>query len=102
SSRFSSAAWQRHVKSQPEEQAWGLIDNEQITCPGRPCPTEQARCRLEHRFGLGGSAIPEIPGRAAALFFHRAVLACSPFSRRNVQPSAALCLVEPTAASEAN
>src|SRR5262249_12509776 len=26
----------------------GLIDNEQLTCPGRPCPTEQARCRLEH------------------------------------------------------
>jgi hypothetical protein len=26
------------VKSQPKEQALGLIENEQITCFGRPCP----------------------------------------------------------------
>src|SRR5262245_30011412 len=64
----------------------------------RPDRSVQASDLNAGLFGL--SAIPEIPGRAAALFFHRAVLACSPFSRRGVQPSAALRLVEPTAASE--
>jgi hypothetical protein len=34
---------------------------------------------------FGAFAIPEIPGTAAAVFDHRAVVACSPFSKRGAK-----------------
>jgi len=48
---------------------------------------------------FGSSAIPGIPGRAAALFEHQVLVARPPFSKGRVESSAARRLVEPTAAS---
>ena len=118
-------ARQRSVKSECYGRArhskYSTITHPEI--PTRKHP-HQASAVTVGFFGV--SAIPEIreiPGKAAALFEYRAVVAGSPFSKRGakrwslsartpsrpwttqkfwaarVEPSVVLCLVEPTACS---